>query len=92
VGSSHIGKRWFISGSNQGDPKRQKGKTKAPEKQVTSDSSTDDDDGQHSPPYQESGDSSSAEEEEDDDGNGGGGDGDDCWGIQENLSPSKRRV
>jgi hypothetical protein len=52
VGSSHIGKRLFQSGPKQGDPKRQKGKTKAPI-EVTSDASTDDDDGQRSPPYQE---------------------------------------
>jgi hypothetical protein len=37
VGSSHIGKRLFQSGPKQSDPKRQKGKTKAPAKQVTSD-------------------------------------------------------
>jgi hypothetical protein len=43
---------WKQSGR---DPKRQKGKTKAPAKQVTSDASTDDDDGQRSPSYQESG-------------------------------------
>jgi hypothetical protein len=58
VGSIRIGKRMFQSGPKQGDPKRQKGKTKALEKQVTSDASTDDGDGQRSPPYQESGDSS----------------------------------
>jgi hypothetical protein len=45
VGSSHIGKRMFQSGHKQGDPKHQKGKTKAPEKPVTSDASTDDGDG-----------------------------------------------
>jgi hypothetical protein len=61
VGSSHIGKRLFQSGPKKSDPKRQKGKTKAPAKQVTSDASTNDDDGQRSPPYQESGDSSSDE-------------------------------
>jgi hypothetical protein len=81
VSSSHIGKRMVQSGPKQGDPKCQKGKTKAPEKQVTSDASTDDGDGQRSPPYQESGDSSSAEDDGDDDGDGdgdgGGGDDDD---------------
>jgi hypothetical protein len=45
VGSSHIGKRMFQSGPKQGDPKRQKGKTKAPKKPVISDASTDDGDG-----------------------------------------------
>jgi hypothetical protein len=77
VGSSHIGKRLFQSGPKQSDPKRQKGKTKTPAKQVTSDASTDDDDGQRSPPYQESGDSSLAEDDGDDDGDGDGGGGDD---------------
>jgi hypothetical protein len=72
VGSIHVGKRLFQSGPKQSDPKRQKGKTKAPAKQVTSDASTDDDDGQCSPPYQESGDSSSAEDDGDDDDDGDG--------------------
>jgi hypothetical protein len=45
VGSSHIGKKLFQSGPKQSDPKRQKGKTKAPSIEVTSDVSTDDDDG-----------------------------------------------
>jgi hypothetical protein len=85
VGSSHIGKRMFQSGPKQGDPKCQKGKTKAPEKPVTSDTSTNDGDGQRSQPYQESGDSSSAEDDDDDDGDGdgdgdGNGDGDDDGG------------
>jgi hypothetical protein len=67
----------FQSGPKQGDPKRQKGKTKAPI-EVTSDASTDDD-GQCSPPYQEFGDSSSGEDDgdDDDDGDGDGGGGDD---------------
>jgi hypothetical protein len=80
---------YFQSGPKQSDPKRQKGKKKAPAKQVTSGASTDDD-GQRSPPYQEFGDSSSAEDDGDDDddddgdgdgdGDGGGGDGDDDGG------------
>jgi hypothetical protein len=35
----------FQSGPKQGDPKRQKGKTKAPKKPVISDASIDDGDG-----------------------------------------------
>jgi hypothetical protein len=76
VGSSHIGKRLFQSGPKQSDPKRQKGKKKAPTIQVTSDASTDDDDGQRSPPYQDSGDSSSGEDDGDDDDDDDGDDGD----------------
>jgi hypothetical protein len=67
VGSSHIGKWKFQSGPTLGNPKRNKDKTKAPEKPVISDASTDDGDGQRIPSYQDSGDSSSAENAGDDD-------------------------
>jgi hypothetical protein len=66
----------------QGDPKHQKGKKKAPEKPVTSNTSTDHGDGQRSPPYQKSRDNSSAKDDGDGGGAGGGGGGIHFTGIQ----------